>query len=73
MRSKFLASTLAIGLGFATPMVSAIGFSEGATAQEQASEIDRVIGEGLKLSREGSLESLRKAIIQFDKALQFSQ
>ena len=49
MRSKFLASTLAIGLGFAVPVMSAIGFPEVAIAQtvnDRKVEADRLLKEG---------------------------
>jgi hypothetical protein len=62
MRSNLFASGLAIVLGLAG--VNAIGFPEVAIAQENTSEIDRAIFKGLKLRKEGSRESLRKAIIE---------
>jgi CHAT domain-containing protein/Flp pilus assembly protein TadD len=36
-------------------------------------EIDRSIAEGLRLIQEGSAESLRKAIVQFEKALELAR
>jgi hypothetical protein len=72
MRStKFAASTLAIVLGLAG--VNAIGFPEVAIAQQQTSELDRAIAEGYRLFKEGSAESLRKAIGQFEKALELAR
>jgi hypothetical protein len=73
MRSKLFASGLAIVLGVGSPMVGAIGFPEGAIAQQNTSEIDRAIGEGIRLFKEGRVESLRKAIGQFEKALELAR
>jgi CHAT domain-containing protein/Flp pilus assembly protein TadD len=66
MRSKFLASTLAIGLGFATPMVSAIVFSDvviAQTVEEKKKEADRLSQLGIQQFKIGEIE----ASIQFFK------
>jgi CHAT domain-containing protein len=72
MRSNIFASGLAIVLGVGSPIVSAVVSPEVAIAQ-QTSEIDRAIEEGMKLRQEGSTESLRKAISQFEKALELAR
>ena len=62
-----------ISLGLVAPIVSAIGFPEVAIAQENTGEIDRAISEGSQLFKEGSAGSLRKAIGQFEKALELAR
>jgi CHAT domain-containing protein/tetratricopeptide (TPR) repeat protein len=68
---KVAASALAIALGFSG--VGAIGFSEGAIAQEQTSEINRAIREGESLFQKGNKESLISAIEKFELGLKLSQ
>ncbi len=68
---KVAASALAIVLSLMG--IEAIGFPEVAIAQQQTSEIDRAIDEGFRLFKEGSAESLRKAIGQFEKALELAR
>ena len=71
MRFNIFASGLAIALGLAG--VRTIGFPEMAVAQQQTSEIDTAISEGLRLLKEGSAESLKKAIGYFEKALRLTR
>jgi CHAT domain-containing protein/Tfp pilus assembly protein PilF len=73
MRSKLFASGLAIVLGVGSPIVGAMAMPEGSIAQQNMSEIDRAIEEGTRLFKEGSAESLRKAIDQFEKALELAR
>jgi CHAT domain-containing protein/Tfp pilus assembly protein PilF len=73
MRSKLFASGLAILLGVGSPMVGVMGMHERAIAQQDISEIDRAIAEGDRLFKEGSVESLRKAIGQFEKVLELAR
>jgi CHAT domain-containing protein/Tfp pilus assembly protein PilF len=72
MRSNIFASGLAVVLGMGSPIVSAVVMPEVAIAQ-QTSEIDRAIAEGDRLFKEGSAESSRKAIGQFEKALELAR
>ena len=61
---------LAIVLGLAEE--EAIGFAEGAIAQEQTSALEQSIEEGKRLLKEGSAKSLRQAIVKFEKAIDLS-
>ena len=73
MKSKWVASGLAlvsgwsltIPLGFAG--VGTIGFPQVVVAQQQTSEIDAAIDEGMRLFKEESANSLREAIGYFEK------
>ena len=69
MRSKFLASTLAIVLGLATSVVSAIGFSDVVSAQtveEKKKEFDQLLQQGDKQYKMGkfklALQSWQQAL-----------
>jgi len=75
MRSHFITSGLAIALAFSGVIAPAMGQPIDRTiAQvEKTSEIDRAIVEGNRLFKEGSAESLRKAIGQFEKALELAR
>ncbi len=73
MRSNLFASGLAIVLGVGSPIVGAVVMPEGAIAQQNTSEIDRAIEEGVKLCREGRRESFLAAIRQFEIAVRLSQ
>ena len=75
MRSHIITSGLAIALAFSGPIVPVIGQTIDRTiAQvEKTSELDRAIAEGRRLFKEGSAESLRKAIGQFEKALELAR
>jgi hypothetical protein len=71
MRSHIITSALAIALAITTPIATAAAQPiDWTIAQvEKTSEIDRAIAEGDRLFQEGSAQSLRKAIVQFEKAL----
>ena len=49
--------------------MSAIANPTVQVAQQNTSEIDAAIAEGFRLRKEGSAESLRKAVNYFEKAL----
>ena len=73
MRSKIFASTLAIGLGLAAPVVSAIGFSEISVAQtvnDQMAEASKLLKEG-----DSNLDSNKNdvALPLLEKALKLYQ
>ena len=68
---KVAASALAIVLGLTG--VEAIGFSEGAIAQEQISEIDRAMEAAMRLGLEGSKDSFTAAIAQFEIVARLSK
>jgi tetratricopeptide (TPR) repeat protein len=70
---KLASWAIAVGIAVGSPVVGAIAFPEMTIAQEQTSEIDRAIKEGTRLFQEGSAESLRKAIGQFEKALELAR
>ncbi len=65
-------SSLVLGLVSGVPMLERPGIAQ-TIAQNSMSEIDAVIAEGRRLFKEGSAESLRKAIMQFERSLQLSQ
>ncbi len=74
MRSHLITSALAIALAFSGPIETAVAQPIDQTiAQQQTSELDRAIAEGTRLLKEGSAESLRKAIGQFEKALELAR
>ncbi len=75
MRSHIITSGLAIALVFSGVIAPAMGQPIDRTIGqvEKTSEIDRAIAEGLRLFKEGSAESLRKAIGQFEKALELAR
>ena len=75
MRSYFIISALTIALAFSGSIVPAVGESivTPTAAQQQTSEIDRTIEEGNRLFKEGSAESLRKSIGQFENALELAR
>jgi len=70
---KLASWAMAVGLAVGSPVVGTIAFPAGAIAQEQTSELDRAIAEGIRLFQEGSAESLRKAIVQLEKALELAR
>jgi CHAT domain-containing protein/Tfp pilus assembly protein PilF len=70
---KLAGWAIAVGIAVGSPVVGTIAFPEMAIAQAQTSEIDRLIEEGMRLFQEGSAESLRKAIRQFEKALELAR
>ncbi|WNZ44129.1 tetratricopeptide repeat protein [Leptolyngbya boryana CZ1] len=63
---------LALSLVVTAPLLPLPGVAQS-VVQNQTSEIDRVIEEGYRLYQEGSAESLRKAIVVFEKARQLSR
>jgi CHAT domain-containing protein/Flp pilus assembly protein TadD len=58
-------------LGLHVPQVIAVPTAQ--VNQQEMSEIDQAIAEGMRLFNEGSAESLRKAIVQFEKALELAR
>ena len=73
MRSKFLASTLAIGLGLAAPVVSAIGFPDvviAQTVEEKKKEADSLMKKGWKLFQSDQFDA---AFQDWKQALKFYQ
>jgi hypothetical protein len=70
---KLASWAMAVGLAVGSPVVGTIAFPAGAIAQAQTSELDQAIAEGYRLFQEGSAESLRKAIGQFEKALELAR
>ena len=75
MRSHIITSGLAIALAFSGVIAPVVGQPIDRTIAQvdKTSEIDRAIAEGLRLLQEGSAESLRKAIGQFEKALELAR
>ena len=75
MRSHFITSGLASALAFSGVIVPAMGQPIDRTIAQvdKTSEIDRAIAEGTRLFKEGSAESLRKAIGQLEKALELAR
>ena len=76
MRSHLFVSALTIALTVVTPIGCVIAFPAVAVAQsvaEQTKEADRAIEEGDRLFKEGSAESLRRAIVQFEKVLKLAR
>jgi hypothetical protein len=75
MRSSLIISVITIALAFPGSIVPAVAESIATptVTQQQMSEVDRLITEGMQLFDEGSAESLRKAIVQFEKALQLAR
>jgi tetratricopeptide (TPR) repeat protein len=70
---KLAGWAIAVGIVMGSPVAGTIAFPTGAIAQAQTSELDRAIAEGTRLYQEGSAESLRKAIGQFEKALELAR
>jgi hypothetical protein len=75
MRLPLITSALMIALAFSGSIVPALAESivMPTATQQQTSEIDRAINKGTRLFKEGSAESLRKAIVQFEKALELAR
>ena len=75
MRSNIITSGLAIALAFSGVIAPAMGQPIDRTIAQvdKTSELDRAIAEGFRLFKEGSAESLRKAIGQFEKALELAR
>ena len=75
MRSHFITSGLAIALAFSGVIAPGMGqpIDRTIAQAEKTSELDRAIAEGNRLFKEGSAESLRKAIGQFEKALELAR
>ena len=71
MKSKWVASGLAIALGLSG--VGMIGFPQMAVAQQQRRKITAAFAEGSRLVKEGSAESLRKALGYFEEVLEFAR
>ena len=71
MRSYFITSALTIVLALSGTIAPAMGqpIDWTITQVKQTSELDRAIAQGNRLFDEGSAESLRKSIEQFEKAL----
>ena len=70
---KLAGWAVAVGIVVGSPVLGTIAFPEMAIAQEQTSELDRAIEEGVRLGREGSKESFVAAIRQFEIAARLSQ
>ena len=68
MRSHIITSALTIVLAVSGSIAPAVGESIAAPAaiQQQTSKIDKAIAEGTRLFKEGSVESLKSAISQFE-------
>jgi len=75
MRSHIITSGLAIALAFSGVIAPVVGQPIDRTIAQvdKTSELDRAIVEGTRLFKEGSAESLRKAIGQFEKALELAR
>ena len=75
MRSHLITSGLAIALAFSGVTAPAMGQPiDWTIAQvDKTSELDRAIAEVTRLFKEGSAESLRKEIGQFEKALELAR
>jgi CHAT domain-containing protein/Tfp pilus assembly protein PilF len=65
--------TLVAGLGMGAIAPTVAQTTAPAVAQGATGEIDRAIAEGMRLFNEGSAESLRKAIAQFEKTLELAR
>ena len=75
MRLHFITSGLAIPGAFSGVIAPGMGQPIDRTIAQvdKTSELDRAIAEGNRLFKEGSAESLRKAIGQFEKALELAR
>ena len=75
MRSHIITSGLAIALAFSGVIAPVVGQPiDWTIAQvDKTSELDRAIAEVTRLFKEGSAESLRKEIGQFEKALELAR
>jgi tetratricopeptide (TPR) repeat protein len=75
MRSHLLLSALTIALSLTIPITASTGqpIATPTATQQQMSEIDKAIAEGMRLFKEESAESLKKAIAQFEKTLELAR
>jgi hypothetical protein len=69
LKRSIALSSLVFGLLTVTPPLALPGVTQTAVQSGQTNEIDQAIAEGVRLFKEGSAESLRKAIAQFERAL----
>ncbi len=72
LKQSIALSSLVFGLVAVAPLLELPGVAQTAV-QNSASEIDSTLAEGVRLLQEGSAESLRKAIVLFERALRLSR
>ena len=71
--SIVLGSMVPVGLQVSTAIAETVQQTTAKPSTPQTGEIDAAIAEGKRLLKEGSAESQRNAIIQFEKALELAQ